>query len=126
MISGRRARRRGVLRRDPAALVVLVRGGMEVARWPLTFDGPVDLSLVDGLARLQLAARRLDCSLQLHDVCDELAELLAFLGLARAVTGVVAEVVGLPLEPGLEVVGKPEDGEQRRVEEVVVPDDPLT
>jgi len=121
MISVGRVRRTSVLRRDSAALVVIIRGDVEVARWPLVTDGPVDLSVVDELARLQLAARRLGCSMQLHDVCTELSALLAFLGLAKAVSGVVAGLVGLPLEVG----GEAEDPEEGRVEEVVVPDDPV-
>ncbi len=100
-----------------------MRGEVEVVRWPLVVDGPVDLSVVDELARTQLAARRLGCSMQLRDVCGELSELLAFLGLARAVTGLVAGVADLQLQ----VVGEAEGGEQGRgVEEVVVPDDPVT
>ena len=107
---------------DPAAMVVLLAGGeIEVARWPLMVAGRVDLAVVEQLSRLQLAARRMGCSLQLHDMCDELTELLAFLGLAKAVTGVVAEVVGLPSQ----VSGESEDREQRGVEEVVVTDDPV-
>ncbi len=95
---------------DVAAVVVLTRGGDEVVRWPLEVRGTVDLAVVDDLARIQLAARRLGCSVRLEDTCCELSGLLAFLGLAQAV---------------LQVVGEPEGGEQGGVEEVVVPDDPV-
>ncbi len=99
------------------AVVVLTRDGVEIASWPLGLCGPVDLAVVDDLARLQLAARRLGCSVKLRDACGELTALLAFLGLARAVAGATGAV--------LQVVGEPERGEQRGVEEVVVPDDPV-
>src|SRR5207253_5343930 len=44
--------------RDAAAVVLVTRAGAEVARWPLRRTDGADLSVVDGLARLQLAARR--------------------------------------------------------------------
>ena len=75
-----------------------------------------DLSVVDGLARLVLAARRQGCSIRLRDVCEELSVLLDLVGLAE-VTG----VAGLRGQAG----GKPEGGEQTGVEEVVVSDDPV-
>jgi hypothetical protein len=92
--------------------VVLTRGPAEVASWPLARGCRPDLAVVDELARLSLAARRLGCSIWLRDACEELAELL--------------ELVGLGL--GLEVVGEAEGGEQGRVavnDEVVEPGDPL-
>ncbi|MEA2685850.1 MAG: hypothetical protein QOE93_1045 [Actinomycetota bacterium] len=121
MSSGACRRHTRVLPRETAAEVVLVRGDDEIACWPYEVEGPVDLAVVDELAQMQVAARRLGCSLRLREVCPELSELVAFLGLARAVTGVVAAVVGLPLEVG----GEAEDGEEARVEEVVVADDPV-
>ncbi len=63
--------------------------------------------MVDGLARLQLEARRLGGSIQLRDVCAHLRELL--------------DLVGLRVEVG----GEPESGEEVGVEEVVMPDDPV-
>ncbi len=112
---------------DVAAVVVLARDGVEIARWPLVVPGPVELSVIDDLARLQLAARRMGCSIKLRDACGELTALLAFLGLARAVAGAtdaILEAVGLQ-GVGLQVVGEPEGGEQGGVEEVVVADDPV-
>ncbi|MEA2973423.1 MAG: hypothetical protein QOG82_1881 [Actinomycetota bacterium] len=106
-----------VLPEDVAAVVVLARDGVEVASWPLEVRGGVDLSVVDDLARLQLAARRLGCSIKLRDPSGELTALLAFLGLARAISGSTGAV--------LQVVGEAECGEERGVEEVVVPDDPV-
>lgn len=56
--------------------------------WPLAgWDRP-DVAVVDELARLQLAARRLGCSIRLRDSCVELVELLDLVGLAEVVTGV--------------------------------------
>jgi hypothetical protein len=111
MISGGGRRRTFVLARDRVAMVVLTRGGVEVASWPLAADAPLDLSVLDDLARLQLAARRLGCTVHLRGACAELTELLAFVGLAEVVA--------------LQVGGEAEEGEQRGVEEVVVTDDPV-
>ncbi|MGB9281455.1 MAG: hypothetical protein WCB57_15420, partial [Pseudonocardiaceae bacterium] len=63
-------------------MVVLVHGAAEVASWPLmAWDRP-DLAVVDELARWQLAARRLGCSIQVREACGELVELLDLLGLS--------------------------------------------
>jgi ABC-type transporter Mla MlaB component len=40
-----------------------------------------DAVTVDALARLQLAARRYGCCVHLRNACDELRELVAFMGL---------------------------------------------
>jgi ABC-type transporter Mla MlaB component len=40
-----------------------------------------DAVAVDALARLQLAARRSGCRVQLHGACPELARLVTFMGL---------------------------------------------
>ena len=109
MIPSTGGRPTDVTPRDRHATVVLVRGPDEVASWPLTGKGRPDLSAVDALARLQLAARRLGCSIRLRDTCAELAELLDLVGLSEC----------------LQVGGEPEGGEQVGVEEVVMPDDPI-
>ena len=88
-------------------MVVLLRGGVEVARWPLSCDGRPDLAVVDELARLQLTAKRLGCSVRLAGQCADLVGLLELTGLGEV----------------LEVVREAEGSEQVRVEEVVVPDD---
>ena len=98
-------------------MVVLARAGVEIVSWPLEVHGPVDLDVVDDLALLQLAARRMGCSIKLRDTCCELTALLGFLGLAKA--------IGASTGPVLQVVGKAEGGEEGGVEEVVVPDDPV-
>ena len=76
-----------------------------------------DLSLVDALARLQLAARRLGFTVGLRgDPCPALCELLDLVGLADVVVG----ACGLPLESDREA----EHGEQLGIEEMVEPGDP--
>jgi len=65
--------------------VVLVRGDAEVACWPLPAGQNPDLSLVDQLARLQLAARRLGFSLRLRCVPSQLRELIDLAGLSDIV-----------------------------------------
>lgn len=74
--------------------------------------GPIDVSVVGVLARMQVMARRLQAALQVRVASAELPRLIALTGLE--------EVLPACLEPGWQ----PEAGEQRRVEEVVdVPDD---
>lgn len=62
-------------------MVVLVRDGEEVTRWPLLVRDGVDLALVDDLARLQLSAHRLGCTIELQDACPDLLALLDLVGL---------------------------------------------
>ncbi len=69
-----------------------------------------DLCTVDDLARLQLAARRAGCSIELRNASPALRDLIALVGLADV----------LPFEASRE----PEVGEQLGVEEVVEPRDP--
>jgi hypothetical protein len=97
--------------------VVLVRGDAEVASWPLARTGRIDLAVVEALARLQLSARRLGCSIRVRDACASLLELLALAGLGDVVPCVPAL--------GVQAGGQPEGGEQAGVDEVVVPDDPV-
>ena len=82
---------------------------------PAEASRPPDLALVDALARLQLAARRLGYEVRLVDPCPQLCELLHVVGLADVVRS-----VGLALEPDREAEGR----EQLGVEEVVPPRDP--
>ena len=115
MISAVRRRRRSVRQAGTDARVVLVCGDTEVASWPLA--ARADLAVVDELARWQLIARRLGCSIRLCGACVELVELLDLLGLGDVVCG----TAGLRREAG----GEAEGGEQVGVEEVVMPDDPV-
>ncbi len=96
--------------RPIAMLVTLARGDIVVATWPVT--ARADLDLVDELARIHLAARRLGLMLQVVDPSPALVDLLRLVGLADALLGV---------EPGRQT----EQAEEARVEEVVVADDPV-
>ena len=98
--------------------MVLVRGERELASWPLLDGSRRDLAIVDRLARLQLVARRIGCTIRLRGGCDNLLGLLDLAGLA--------DVVPPEDRLAVEVGGKPEGGEQPGVEEVVMPDDPAT
>lgn len=55
----------------------------EITSWPLWVDGEVDLSVVERLARLQLAARSSGCSIHLRHTCPHLLALLDLVGLAE-------------------------------------------
>ena len=105
-----------VVRREVHATVVLLRGQAELASWPLTGTGCPDLSVVEAVARMQLAARRAGCAIQVRDACPELSELLDLVGLC-------VELGGPDL--AVEARRQAEDGEQVGVEEVVVADDPV-
>ncbi len=105
--------------------MVLVRGDVELASWPLPGRDRPDLAVVDTLARLQLAARRRGCSIRLRDACVELLELLDLLGLGEIVAPREGDggyrAAGLSRKAG----GEAEGSEQVGVEEVMVPDDPV-
>jgi hypothetical protein len=70
------------------AEVVLLRGGAEVASWPLLCGDAIDLSVVDHLARVQLEARRTGCSIWLRNPCPDLVELLELVGLGHVILAV--------------------------------------
>lgn len=108
-------RHRTVPRRDPHVTVALVRREAELPSWPLLRSGLPDLAVVDELARLQLGARRLGCSIQLRGACVHLVELLELVGLSELVTGTALR----------QVDGEAERLEQTGIDEVVVPDDPV-
>src|SRR4051794_41104542 len=73
-------------------------------------DAPVDLALVDRLARQSLAARRRGHALVVTDPTPELVRLLVLVGLAGAIAG----------EPSAVEVGRQaEQREESRLEEVV-------
>jgi len=63
------------------AELVLVRGGREVLLGRVGSDRRSDLDLVERLARIQLAARRIGGSIVLRHPSTDLAELLALAGL---------------------------------------------
>jgi hypothetical protein len=51
----------------------------------LAGEGPPDLAVVEGLARLQLMTRRAGGRMWLEDACPELVELLELAGLRQVV-----------------------------------------
>jgi hypothetical protein len=126
--------------------VVLVHQGAEVASWPLPLSGrPLDT--VEGLARLQLGARRVGCAVRLFGAPAGLRALLDVLGLADVlgltelqgsaeVSGLAAEaqnsaeVLGGELLDGGalqgEVGGQAEVLEQFGEHEAVQPGDPVS
>ena len=97
--------------------MILVSGDTTMVCGVLPPDGGCDLSVVDELARLQLAARRLGGSIVLRGVGVELAELLEFAGLADILPAVV--------EDGGEIGRKAECGKQRGIEEGMKTGDPV-
>jgi hypothetical protein len=96
--------------------VVLVRGDIELASWPLRSGGSPDLAVVNELARLQLVAQRLGWSILLIDTAVELSDLLDLVGLGEVVA------VRLRVEVGREAEGSKEVG----VQEIMEPGDPVT
>ena len=80
----------------------------------MTVGGPVTLSTLDALARLQLAARRVGLDLRLADDEPELRELLRLTGLDGALGCVSVVELGREAEPG----------EEPGVEEVMEVGDP--
>ncbi|MDQ1492576.1 MAG: hypothetical protein QOJ23_5090 [Actinomycetota bacterium] len=84
-VGGRR--HSGVLRRQGDAIVVLAVGGTEVARWPLAGSARPDLAVIDSLARLALAARRLGGAIGLRGAGPELLALIDFVGLDDVLVG---------------------------------------
>ncbi|HZR15006.1 MAG TPA: hypothetical protein VFC33_17350 [Acidimicrobiia bacterium] len=86
MIPGCGRRRSCVYQPTRFATVVMTRDGAELTRWELCRVAPIDLSLVDEVARLRLHALALGCDLRLRDVCDDLRELITLAGLADVLT----------------------------------------
>jgi hypothetical protein len=73
-------------------MVVLARDDVELATWPFWWWGRPGLEAVDELARLQLVAARLGCSIRLRSACDELRELLDLVGLSDLLLGDIGRV----------------------------------
>lgn len=87
--------------------------GLMLGTWRLEGTGVPGLTIVDSVARSQLAARRIGCRLVLTEVCRDLAELLDLVGLA--------DLIGLAGQVGGETEGREE---VLGVEEGVEADDP--
>jgi hypothetical protein len=65
----------------PRAVVVLLRDDEEVLLGPVFAADQCDLGFVDGLLRVQLAARRFGWSIRLREVRPDLLELVELVGL---------------------------------------------
>jgi hypothetical protein len=65
----------------PRAVVVLLRDGQEVLLGPVYAPDRCDLGFVDGLLRVQLAARRFGWCIKLREVRPDLRELVDLVGL---------------------------------------------
>ena len=61
---------------------MLVNGDDVLAEWDVHCDGRPALALLDELARLQLAARRLGLAIRVQEADSRLAEVIALAGLA--------------------------------------------
>jgi ABC-type transporter Mla MlaB component len=92
--------------------VVLLCEGIPVIEWRLSQRSRADLEEVDGLARLQLAARRAGCSIVLQDPDPELQELLLLSGLADVLPTSRTELLPVDMD------GQTEGREQGGVQEV--------
>ena len=88
-------------------IVFVGADGADAGVWAMGGPSPPDLAAVDALARTQLAARQVGCSIRLCDPCAELKELLDLVGLRR------------------EVGREPEGGEEVGVEEGMEFGDPF-
>ena len=86
-----------------------MRNEVELAVWPLSGASMPDLGVAGVLAGYQLAARRAGCEIRLRDATPALRDLLDLVGLADVIRP--------------EVIREPEGGEQRGIDEVVIPDD---
>jgi len=102
------------------AVVLVVDDETEIVLWRV--NGPIrrDLSLVDALARLQLAARRQGWTIRVDNPCAHMSALLEFLGLRDALGCGGTRLAVDRVEEGREAEG----GEELGVQEVVQPRDP--
>ena len=65
----------------PRAVVLLLRDGQEVLLGPVYAPDRCDIGFVDGVLRVQLAARRFGWSIKLRDIQPDLLELVELVGL---------------------------------------------
>jgi len=65
----------------PRAVVLLLRDGQEVLLGPVYGPDRCDLGFVEGLLRVQLAARRFGWSIRLTEIRPDLRELVELVGL---------------------------------------------
>lgn len=96
---------------DDSTVIVVVDGDTVVARWRVDYLARPDLSMVETMARLHLAARRIGLDVHLEHPPKELWELVELVGMAD-----------LLLDAGRQAEGS----EQLGVEEVMKPGDPVS
>ena len=72
-------------------VVLVLDGDVEVVLWRMDGMPDPDLHVVDALARLQLAARRVGGSIRLRNPCERLRALLEFAGLSDVLPDVVID-----------------------------------
>jgi ABC-type transporter Mla MlaB component len=73
------------------AVVLVLDGDVEVVLWRMDGMPDPDLSVVDALARLQLAARHVGGSIRLRNPCERLRDLLDLVGLSEVFSDVVID-----------------------------------
>lgn len=76
--------------RADTTFVVVMDGDRDLARWRVEGLEPADLSVIDRLARLQLAARRVGLTIQVRHPCGMLGDLLDLVGLDRTLSALPA------------------------------------
>jgi ABC-type transporter Mla MlaB component len=91
-----------------------VPNGPDVIACDVSRIGDPDGPALDALVRLQLTARRMGTTIELHNACPALVDLIAIAGL-----GDVLVIAG----SGVEMHGQVEEGEQRGIDEEVLGDD---
>ncbi|HEX8771110.1 MAG TPA: hypothetical protein VF711_10125 [Acidimicrobiales bacterium] len=96
---------------DATTVMVVVDGEAVVARWRIEDPARPDLSMVETMARLYLASRRLGLEIRLEHSSAEVGQLLDLVGLADLLLDASRQAKG---------------GEQLGVKEVVEPGDPVT
>lgn len=106
-------RHTSVWRPHSHARIVVSRDSEEVS-WAIARAVGVDLALVHDLARLAVSVRRAGWSMTVREPCADLAALLELTGLGAALG-----------RSGVEAIREAEGPEERFVDEVVEPGDPL-
>jgi hypothetical protein len=79
-------------------VVLVLHGEVAVVLWRMDGMPDPDLSVVDALARLQLAARQMGGSIRLRNPCERLRALLDLAGLSEVLPDVVIDGAG-PADP---------------------------
>ena len=77
-------------------MVLVLDDDVEVVLWRMDGIPDPDLRVVDALARLQLAARRVGGSIRLRNPCERLRDLLDLVGLSDVFPDVVDDAADAP------------------------------